>query len=92
MSRAVLRIAALSVVLAVLGFGLWQRQQVASFASDERRDIPGMALRDGPEASPWWPASFAEAATVEAFVRRGDGLFNVYSLSSGQASLKDCKT
>lgn len=92
MSPAILRLAALVLVLAVLGFGLAQRQQVASFSSDEQRAVPGMALREGPETTPWWPSSLAEAATVEAYVRRGDALFNVYSLSSGQASLKDCKT
>lgn len=92
MSPPVLRLAALILVLAVLCFGLVQRQQVASFSSDEQRAVPGMALRETPEAAQWWPGSLVEAATVEAYVRRGDALFNVYSLSSGQASLKDCKT
>lgn len=86
------RLAAVLVVAAVLAYGAWQRHAIASFAGGEPRALPGMALAESPEATPWWPASFAEGAAVEAFVRRGDGLFNVYSLASGEASLKDCKT
>lgn len=91
MSPPVLRLCALLLVVAVLAYGL-RGHQVAAFTAGESRDLPGLALREAPAASPWWPSSFVEGATVEAFIRRGDGLFNVYSLQSGEASLKDCKT
>lgn len=92
MSPPVLRLCALLSVVAVLAYAAVQRHTIASYAGDPPRTLPGVALREAPEITPWWPSSFAEGATVEAFLRRGDGLYNVYSLQSGEASLKDCKT
>lgn len=92
MSPPILRLCALLAVVAVLAYAAGQRLAVASYAGDGPRALPGMALSEAPETAPWWPSSFAEGATVEAFLRRGEGLYNVYSLQSGEASLKDCKT
>ena len=88
----IIRLVIVLLVIALLAWGVQQRHAVTSFADTAPRTLPGMAWREAPETTPWWPASFAEGATVEAFVRRADGLFNVYALASGEASLKDCKT
>lgn len=83
---------ALSVAALLLWAALAERHQVAVFAAGEPRAVPGMALAVGPDADPWWPASFTEAATVEAFISQDGVLRNTHTLSPGQVQLKDCKT
>jgi hypothetical protein len=83
---------ALSVAALLLWAALYERHQVGVFAAGEPRTVPGMALAVGPDADPWWPASFTEAATVEAFISQDGVLLNTHTLSPGQVQLKDCKT
>jgi hypothetical protein len=93
MNRVVLRIIALVVVLAVLAYGLFvESHQIRGFLGKDSRSLPGMALREAPVTAPWWPSGFCEGAAVDAFVLRDNGLYNVQTLSAGQASIKDCKT
>lgn len=93
MTRMILRLAGLAIVLGTLAYGLFvERHQVHAFAFDEVRSLPGAALREAPDAAPWWPSGFCEGATVDGFVRQGDGLYSVFTTAAGQASIRDCKT
>lgn len=89
-----LRVIALVTVLVGLAWALCcERHLVQVAAAGEARQVPGMALRQGVEGeSPFWPASFTEGATTDAWILKDGVLLNANSLAAGQAGLKDCKT
>ena len=65
--------------LMLLAYGLVrERHEVRSFRDGSVQQVQGPA--------------FVESATVDGFLRRDDSLFDVYSLSPLEASVKDCKT
>lgn len=92
MSPVILRLVGLAIALGALGYGMFaERHTVRAFAFDEERTLPGAAWSEAPETA-LWPASFCEGATVDGFVRQGDGLYSVFTTAAGQASIRDCKT
>ena len=93
MSRVLLRLVGLAAVIGLFVYGATkQNTSIRSFTSEDLRTLPDMALHEAPGMAPWWPSSFTEGATADAFVLRPDGLYSRFTLSSGQASIKDCKT
>ncbi|MGE5609518.1 MAG: hypothetical protein ACM359_09715 [Bacillota bacterium] len=84
MRRPLLRVLFLLLCALLLIYGLrWEQHEVLPLAKDPAQPL-GLQHITGP--------GFVQGATVDAYMRKDGQLYDVYSLSNGPLSEKDCKT